>query len=156
MDMAGISPSSRAPALKQKAPKVPTKKKDDAYEITDGDPTHEIEIEERMEYKRQMEANIMMYSDASTDHRVRDEQFFLNMDVLMRKVKQIASKNGLSTGFGEGVCETLSLAVQEHIRTILDKLVRMSIVKLHLLKFFIKIAISKLRLDLNSETMEYV
>jgi hypothetical protein len=105
-------------------PKTPgARKKEDAYEITDGDPTHEIEVEERMEYRKQMEANVMMYSEASSDRRVRDEQFFLNMDIVMRKVKQIAQLNGLSNGFSEGVCETLSLAVQERIRTILDRLV---------------------------------
>jgi hypothetical protein len=103
-----------------------TKKKEDAYEITDGDPTRAIEDEERTEYRKQMEANVMMYSDASTDHRVRDEQFFLNMDIVMRKVKQIAVANGLSNGFSEGVCETISLAVQERIRTLLDRLVLLS------------------------------
>jgi hypothetical protein len=97
--------------------------RDRDMEIRDSDPTQDILREERMRLSEQMARDAAMIQH-SQDPRARDEQFFLNMHSLRAKLNEIAYSNGLS-GFSDGVCETLSLAVQEHIRTFMDQLVRL-------------------------------
>eukprot|EP00475_Leptophrys_vorax_P012889 TRINITY_DN1925_c0_g1_i10.p1 TRINITY_DN1925_c0_g1~~TRINITY_DN1925_c0_g1_i10.p1 ORF type:complete len:429 (-),score=88.89 TRINITY_DN1925_c0_g1_i10:1800-2939(-) len=124
--------ASRVRAVPKPRHMKPGRDEKDRYEIRDSDPTGDILREERMRMSEQM-----AMVQHSQDPRAQKEQFFLNMDTLMHKLRQITSDNGLD-GFTEGVCETLSLAVQEHVRTFLDQL----------------ITVSKWRLDLKSEQMQ--
>lgn len=130
------SMASRPPPLpvgKIKSKNLRKQKEDsnDPYEIRDEDPTLRIIREERQALNDQI-ARDSQYVPTVADPETQNEQYFLNREVLEYKLQRIALDSGLN-GFGRAVCETISLAVQEYIRTFVDQLVRFFLLEEHLL-----------------------
>lgn len=56
----------------------------------------------------------------------RDEQFFLNNEELEIMLTVVANRHGLADGLGPGVVDMISLATQDYLKTMIEKLVSIS------------------------------